>query len=159
MGVQRHLSHTFPVHSSSYRWFSLCNSQETISVYVLLPRIIVEETVFLRALSPALYVRALLPVGLFSVQDMLHVRAELQSQACHVRQLLRHAHLRHPYAVQLDRTGADRCAVVLRFPVHGILGKSTSNFIKDLPSGVDVKICNIVIDTRSMRPVFNCYIY
>lgn len=128
MGIQCHISYTHRIHSSARSWFALCSSQEIVFVYISFLWIIIEGTIFFRALSATLHVRTVIPVGLFFVQDMLYVWAELQSQTSHICQFLYYVDLRHSYIIQLYRTGADCCIVILCFPVHGIFGEGMSSF-------------------------------
>lgn len=127
MGIQCHVSCAHRVHSSTRGWTALCNSQEIVFVYTLFFWTIIEGTILLRALSTALHVRTVIPVGLFSVQDLLYVWTKLQGQTSHICQFLRHVDLRHSYLIQLYRTGANCCTVILCFPVHGIFGEGTSS--------------------------------
>lgn len=135
MGIQCHVSCTHCIYSSTRSWTALCNSQEIIFIYILFFWTIIEGTIFLRALSTALHVRSIIPIRLFSVQDLLYVRAKLQSQTHHICQFLCYVDLCHSYIIQLCRTSANCCTVILCFPVHGIFGEGTSNF----PSK---KLCN-----------------
>lgn len=128
LGVQCHFPHSHCIRSSVDGWFTLCISQEIVSIFISFLGSVATDTVFLRTFPASLHVRTVFPVGLFPLQDMLHVWTKLQSETYHLRQLLHYAHLRHSYILQFYWIGTDCCTAIFCLSINGVFGKSTFNF-------------------------------